>query len=513
MNFFLSGKRNCGLLAHFTSLASPYGIGDIGYASYGFLNFLDQANQTFWQFLPTGPTHSVFSHSPYMSSSAFAGSPLLLCPRLIHEMDLLSVTEIEPGEEFSPYYTDFERVTRFKNNLLQLAFLRFDKSSTDFNDFRESTSWLNDYALFQTIKEIHNDLPWYQWPEALKTRSTAELDVFTQQYKDRISYYAFEQYLFNKQWTLLKEKAGKKGIKLFGDIPIYVGLDSSDVWANQPIFTLNPQTGRPTHVAGVPPDYFSKTGQRWGNPLYKWQTTDSTIKKQLLDWWVSRFKAIFTQVDTARIDHFRGFDSYWAIPEAEETAINGKWLKGPGKPFFDYIFKQLGSLEIVAEDLGIITEDVNRLKESLHFPGMKVLQFAFDSNKDNTFLPHNFTDANSVIYTGTHDNDTTLGWFLGEQLNDSDRSQIKRYVNGALNDLKPIHKDLIHLALSSISSLAIIPLQDVLGFGSDCRMNTPGIAEDNWRWRCAEEFLSEDVACWMRDTTGLFGRGRENKKS
>ncbi len=512
MNFFLSGQRSSGILAHFTSLPSPYGIGDIGHASHQFLSFLERANQTYWQFLPTGPTNAIFGHSPYMSSSAFAGSPLLLCPRLLYEMGLAERSDIDHVESFSPYRVDFKSVSKFKEQLLQRAYLRFNKKDEDFQKFISSTEWLNDYALFMALKEVYHNEPWFAWPDSLKTREEKALKDFKQEYKDKITYFFFEQYLFTTQWNQLKTLAKQKGIRLFGDIPIYVGLDSADVWANQCIFTLDKNSGLPTHVAGVPPDYFSETGQRWGTPLYQWQTTEKNIRKQLLSWWVSRFQSMFALVDTARIDHFRGFDSYWAIPEKEETAVNGKWLKGPGKPFFDAVFTKLGQLEIVAEDLGIITESVNKLKDSLNFPGMKVLQFAFDNNPANTFLPHNFTNTNSVIYTGTHDNDTTVGWFLSDQVTEHDRAFIKRYVNGALNDLKPIHHDLIQLAFSSISALAIIPLQDVLGFGNDCRMNVPGIAEGNWQWRCSEEFLTENAVTWLSESTEMFGRGRLHKK-
>lgn len=513
MNFFLSGQRSSGVLAHFTSIPSPFGIGDIGHSSRKFLSFLEQSNQTYWQFLPTGPTNSVFGHSPYMSSSAFAGSPLLICPESLKEMGLAEQSELADIEPFPPYRVDFDRVIRFKTKLLQNAYRRFDKQDERYQQFISSTGWLKDYALFMSLKEVFKQKPWFAWPELLKNRDETALEDFKQNNKDAVGYFCFEQFLFATQWKQLRTTANQKGIKLFGDIPIYVGLDSADVWANQDIFTLDKKSGRPTHVAGVPPDYFSETGQRWGTPLYRWQTTEKNVRKQLLSWWTSRFKAMFTLVDTARIDHFRGFESYWAIPEEEETAVNGKWLKGPGKPFFEAVFKKLGKLEIVAEDLGIITEEVNKLKDSLNFPGMKVLQFAFDNNPANTFLPHNFTGTNSVIYTGTHDNDTTLGWFLSEQVTEHDRIFIKRYVNGSLNDLKPIHRDLIHLAFSSISALAIIPLQDLLGFGSDCRMNVPGTAEGNWQWRCTDEFLTADIAAWTNETTEMFGRGRVIKKS
>ncbi len=500
-------KRASGILAHITSLPSPYGIGDIGPSSWSFLNFLAESGQKYWQILPTGPTSLIFDSSPYMSSSAFAGSALLISPQLLAESRLLESSELPPAERFSPYLADFRAVADYKQNLLRLAFTRFPKAPRiDYRLFLEQTGWLDDYALFMTLKSVHDQKPWYQWPRELAAHSPAALKKIRSTYEQQYKYYLFEQFIFYSQWEKLKQYAAYQGIRIIGDIPIYLGLDSADVWSQQELFELDPKSLKPLRVSGVPPDYFSETGQRWGNPLYRWDSRDKRIQEQLLAWWCERFKAVFTLVDVARIDHFRGFESYWAIPESEKTAVKGTWLKGPGAPFFEKIRARLGRLDIIAEDLGEITEEVVKLREATGYPGMKVLQFAFDGTPDNPFLPHNFATPNCIAYTGTHDNDTTLGWFLSANLDDRTRSNIRKTANRNLHDDSPVHEDLIYLALSSTARLTIFPLQDVLGFGSDCRMNTPGVAEGNWKWRCAPEFLSQERAGWLKEATRRFNR-------
>jgi 4-alpha-glucanotransferase len=507
----LTEQRQSGILAHITSLPSPFGIGDIGPASYVFLDFLTGADQSCWQFLPTGPTNPLFDNSPYMSTSAFAGSPLLISPELLRQDGLISQASMENHPVFSPYTTDFQAVADFKHRLLLEAFENFSTlDDPALPIFHASHSWLDDYALFMALKEHYDDIGWFDWPASIASREPEVLAEQTRLHEQRINYYRFEQFIFYRQWQLLREKAASRGIRLFGDIPIYVGLDSVDVWANQEIFTLHQITRQPTHVAGVPPDYFCETGQRWGNPLYRWNSRAAKVQEQLLDWWIKRFAAVFELVDIARIDHFRGFESYWAIPAENDTAIDGEWLKGPGEAFFHSIEKHLGNLNIIAEDLGIITPAVHKLRDSLNFPGMKVLQFAFDGDPENSFLPHNFTSPHNIVYTGTHDNDTTVGWFLGNQINDELRQRIKALANRTLHDNSGIHRDLIYLALSSISMMSILPLQDVLGFGNDCRMNSPGEPRGNWRWRCAPEFLTEEIGHYLKTQTVLFGRGRKS---
>jgi 4-alpha-glucanotransferase len=505
-------KRASGILAHISSLPSPHGIGDIGYSAYKFIDFLHNSGQTLWQFLPTGPTNPVFDNSPYMSTSAFAGSPLLISLDLLVEEGLLD-EQIPKTAHFSEYQTDYQKVATFKSNALQLAFQQFNKNSSAFLQFKKETHWLRDYTLFMALKEEYRQQGWFSWPAKLACREQTAMAQKELEHKERLEYFAFEQFIFFTQWKQLRKVANDKAIQLIGDIPIYVGWDSVDVWANQSLFALDKTSHAPTQVAGVPPDYFSKTGQRWGNPLYRWNTDDKQIRKQLYSWWTERFRAIFGMVDIARVDHFRGFEAYWAIPAAEKTAVKGKWVKGPGKSFFKEVHKALGPLQIIAEDLGEITPEVIALRDAFDFPGMKILQFGFDGNRDNAFLPYNFTTPNSIIYTGTHDNDTTVGWFLSDKLTDKRRKAIKQFCNRKHLDASDIHRDFIYLALSSTSRYAIFPLQDVLGFGNDCKMNSPGSKDGNWAWRCAPRFLSSDVSRWLYDQCELFGRCQQKTKT
>jgi len=498
-------SRSSGILAHITSLPSPHGIGDIGHSSWQFLDFLKDSGQSLWQFLPTVPTNPIFDNSPYMGNSAFAGSPLLISMELLVEDGLLSKTQLRP-QAFSEYQVSFSKVTAFKKTLLQTAFKNFNRNDKAFLLFQKESSWLLDYCLFMSIKDKQKQKGWFDWPTAIATRDAKAIASIKEELAEQITYFAFEQFIFHKQWKLLQKRADKNGISLIGDIPIYVGWDSADVWANQDIFQLNSKNHTPINVAGVPPDYFSKTGQRWGNPLYRWNCKDKTVKNNLQQWWTERFKAIFSMVDIVRVDHFRGFEAYWSIPSSHKTAVNGKWIKGPGKSFFNALEKELGALNIIAEDLGEITPEVIKLRDDLGYPGMKILQFAFDQNRKNGFLPFNYTDNNSVIYTGTHDNDTTVGWFLSDQLTNKQRLEIKAYCNKESIEMGDVHKDLIYLALSSTSNYAIIPMQDMLGFGNDCKMNSPGSKEGNWRWRCAKRFLTPEISSWMQKQCELFGR-------
>ncbi|THB71281.1 MAG: 4-alpha-glucanotransferase [Desulfobulbaceae bacterium] len=506
MSIFLKNQRTSGILAHFTSLPSDFGIGDIGRGAETFLIFLQQAGQKYWQILPTGPTSLIFDSSPYMSTSAFAGSPLLICPHLLKKMGFIQTITNRP-ETFSPYTTDFLSVTAFKSQLLQRAFQNFsDQQDDQFDKFTSSTRWLHDYASFMTLKTIYQNKAWYEWPEKFVKRDPKALAGLPQQYPELFNYFLFEQYVFSRQWLHLREQAADRDIKLIGDIPIYVSLDSADVWANQDIFELHAHTRRPVRVSGVPPDYFSKTGQRWGNPLYRWNSKDRIIKATLLDWWENRFRETFRLVDAARIDHFRGFESYWAVPEKSKNAIDGSWVKGPGVNLFRQLKKRLGPLNIIAEDLGEITPAVINLRKELDFPGMKVLQFAFDGDPSNSFLPFNFDTDHCVVYTGTHDNNTTVGWFLSDIPDEQARAYVKQCCNRELHDNRGIHEDLLYLSMSSIAKLAITPLQDILGFGGDCRMNTPGVPSGNWKWRCAPENLGKECAEYLKSMTILTGR-------
>ncbi len=504
--------RSSGILAHISSLPSPFGIGDIGSSSYEFIDFLVDCGQSYWQFLPTGPTNECFDNSPYMSTSAFAGSPLFISPELLFLEGLISRSDFDNRPTFSHYSTEFSAVRRHKDALLHRAYQNFQSAlRPEYEDFIVSAAWLDEYAFFMTLKELYGKTGWFDWPREFATREPVALQSIITNHIEKVNYFRFEQFEFYRQWRLLRQYAAAQDILLIGDLPIYVSYDSVDVWAHQEIFSLDRTSLRPTKVSGVPPDYFSKTGQRWGNPLYDWHNPDANVQNELLNWWSARFSNIFDLVDLTRIDHFRGFESYWAIPEENETAIDGEWVKGPGLNFFKKVNEKLGILHIVAEDLGIITPEVEELRNELGFPGMKVLQFAFDGNVDNSFLPHNFQSSQCIVYTGTHDNDTTVGWYLSDKMNDTLRTTIKKMANRSLHDQNPIHHDLIYLAQSSIAVLCIFPLQDVLGFGNDCKMNRPGIPAGNWRWRCAKEFLTFEVAEQMKTSTCLFNRGRPLK--
>lgn len=507
-------KRSSGILAHLSSLPSPYGIGDMGPGAFSFLQFLQKSKQSIWQILPLGPTAPVFEHSPYMTISAFAGNPLFISPQRLYEEGLISRNELDAHPALSPYSVDFKTVTKQKESLLQQAYSRFDGfQSHSFQAFLAKSPWLQEYCLFRALKELFHDKPWYSWESGLVKRQSQLLKEARISLEEKLRYFEFEQYLFSCQWQELQTYASDCGVRIFGDIPIYVSLDSVDVWANQDIFLLDADSSLPPHVAGVPPDYFSETGQKWGNPLYCWNSENTQVQENLLQWWIDRFNRVFEQVDIARIDHFRGFESYWSVPAEHDTALKGKWHKGPGADFFHTVFHKTGPLHIVAEDLGEITQEVIDLRQQLDFPGMKVLQFAFDGNIDNDFLPFNYSSSQYVVYTGTHDNDTSVGWYLSDKIDDTIRSRVKSMVNRDLHDGSQIHRDLIYMAMSSVAATCIIPLQDVLGFGSDCRMNTPGTTEGNWSWRCSDEFLTDDIAAWLARQTEQFGRVPEQRKS
>ena len=500
--------RGSGVLLHITSLPGNYGIGDLGRGSRTFIDFLAAAGQRYWQFLPIGPVSRIFDCSPYMSLSAFAGNPLFVDPDQLADDGLLAEDDLAEGPEMSEYAVQFDVVIPHKTMLLRRAYGNFKNRelSGDYSRFCEKeAAWLDDYCLFMAIRNDRQQAAWSTWPSELAGRDAEALAETRLLLDDEIGYHKFVQFCFAKQWRAMRDYAEERGVVLVGDIPIYVSYDSADVWANRHCFRIDEQTLQPTHVAGVPPDYFSATGQRWGNPLYRWDNNGSGENLALQQWWRARFQRIFSTVDVVRIDHFRGFESFWEVPADEETAVNGRWVKGPGKPFFDAMAGDIGELPIIAEDLGIITPEVEKLRAELGFPGMKVLQFAFDSDADNLYLPHNYPDPNCVVYTGTHDNDTTLGWVYSSEVGDEAKSRARRYAN---SDGEDVHWDFLRMALSSVARTAIIPMQDVLGFGTDCRMNMPGTCEGNWRWRCAERFFGGELAARLRDETSFYGRCR-----
>ena len=500
-------NRTSGILLHLTSLPGKHGIGDLGQGAYTFIDFLAAAGQSCWQFLPTGPTSTVFDNSPYMCRSIFAGNPLLINLESLLQDSYLSAKDLEAGPEFSEYSVDYTLVTTFKNGLLTKAFDKFSSTipTAEFEKFCHThNSWLDDYALFMSFRDEFDCKPWYNWPNHAARRDTEYLNQFAEKNRKNILYYKFVQFLFFGQWQKVYDYARAKNISLIGDIPIYVALDSADVWANQEIFKINSRTLKPLKVAGVPPDYFSETGQRWGNPVYKWKCENGEINKKLYNWWLKRFRMIFSMMDMVKIDHFRGFEAFWEIPAQEKTATNGRWAKGPGKTFFTEIKSRLKKLPIIAEDLGFITPPVKKMLDQLGFPGMRVLQFAFESDEKNPYLPHNFELTNTVVYTGTHDNNTTLGWFMGNKLSDATRNHIRRYLNSY--DDSRISWEMNRLAMSSVAALSIIPMQDILGFGEDCQMNRPGTQSGNWRWRCAPRFLNEEIEQQLLDMTIFYNR-------
>ncbi|MEH1887099.1 4-alpha-glucanotransferase [Nostoc sp.] len=493
--------RSSGILLHPTSFPSRFGVGDLGLEAYRFIDFLKESHQQYWQVLPLGPTG--YGNSPYMCYSAMAGNPLLISPEKLRDEGLLSEEDFANLPGFPVEKVDFDRVVPIKIGLLKKACENFRVNATpiqqkEFEGFCDSKAyWLDNYALFMALKDAHNGASWHTWePEFVKRKPEALAQVEDRLNAD-IFYYKFVQFEFFRQWSDLKSYANMRGIDIIGDIPIYVSHDSADVWAHPDIFCLDEETGVAAQMAGVPPDYFSATGQLWGNPVYNWEE----LQKQDFKWWVQRFEAMLDYVDIIRIDHFRGFEAYWSVPKGEETAMNGKWVEAPGDAFFEAIRHKLGKLPVLAEDLGVITPEVEALRDKYEFPGMKVLQFAFGSDPENPFLPFNYP-RNAVVYTGTHDNDTTVGWF--NSANDNEKQNLWLYL-GCISP-EGVHWDLIRLALSSIANQAIIPLQDILGLGNEARMNFPSIAEGNWEWRYQSGALREELGDRLKVLTRLNGR-------
>jgi 4-alpha-glucanotransferase len=492
-------------------LPGPFGIGDLGDEAYAFADFLRASAQSLWQVLPLGPTG--YGDSPYACFSAFAGNTLLISPTRLADEGLLEREDLASAPTFhEEERVDFQRAHEFKERLLQRAFARF-KRTTDtglraaFQTFcQRYASWLEDYALFRALKDANGGAAWNEWDSALVRRDAKALGRVREELHEEIEAQKFYQFLFFKQWFALKAYSNERGIKLVGDIPIFVAQDSADVWTNPEQFKLD-ERGAPVVVAGVPPDYFSATGQLWGNPLYNWEH----MRADGFRWWIARVKATLQTVDILRIDHFRGFAACWEIPGGDKTAERGRWVEAPGRELFAAIRQALGQLPIIAEDLGVITPDVEALRDDFGFPGMRILQFAFSSDTQNQDLPHNY-HRNVVVYTGTHDNDTTVGWFKSEAGTGStrDAAQIERerafclkYLN---TDGREIHLDFIRAVLASVADTAIIPLQDVLGLGTGARMNLPNSMSGNWAWRYRAGALKDEISERLKDLTGLYGR-------
>ena len=473
----------------------------MGANAYQFIDFLKESYQQYWQVLPLGPTG--FGNSPYMCYSAMAGNPLLISPEILKDEGLLTEADFANLPAFPEDKVDYELVVDQKIPLLQKACANFKNNATPkqrqgFADFCQSKAyWLDDYALFMTLKDHQQGVSWHEWEPELAQRQPQAIEAAKLQLVGELFYHKFLQYEFFRQWSELKKYANKCGIDIIGDIPIYVAHDSADVWANPDIFCLDEETGEVSLMAGVPPDYFSATGQLWGNPVYNWEE----LQKQDFHWWIQRFEAMLDYVDIIRIDHFRGFEAYWAVPQGEETAINGEWIQAPGEELFNTIRDKLGKLPVLAEDLGIITPEVEVLRDKFEFPGMKVLQFAFGSDPGNPFLPFNIP-RNCVIYTGTHDNDTTVGWF--NQAGDYERNNLLMYLGCISPD--GVHWDLIRLALTSVANQTIMPLQDIFGLGTEARMNFPSKAEGNWNWRYQADILTTEISEKLKNLTFLCGR-------
>ncbi len=495
-------RRVSGILLPITSLPSRYGIGDFGAEAYRWADFVAATKQSIWQILPLNPTDTAFGNSPYQSMSAFAGNPLLISPDLLVKDGWLKKADLETVPPFSDERVDYGAVAAFKNGLFELAFSRFQQRGPDGNYEKfcsENSNWLDDYALFRTLHGYFRGKVWTDWPGDFRDRNPRTLGAWKDEFADRIQFEKFLQYLFFKQWTSLKCYCNELGIQIFGDVPIYVIHNSADVWGNPDLFKLDEQK-RPYAVAGVPPDYFSETGQLWGNPLYRWEI----LEKNRYDWWIRRMKHNSRLFDILRIDHFRGLIAYWEVPAAERNAVHGHWVKAPAEDFFHELSRRLPSLLLVAEDLGLITPDVREIMRRFDFPGMKILLFAFDGNlAENPYIPYNLA-RNCIVYTGTHDNNTARGWFENEASQET-KEKLRRYLGREVSP-DDFSWELIRLALLSVADTAILPLQDILGLGAGGRMNRPSTTEGNWQWRLLPGQLTPAIAEELRDMTELSGR-------
>jgi 4-alpha-glucanotransferase len=508
MNF----PRASGILLHPTSLPGPFGIGDLGPAAYAFADFLAAAGQRLWQMLPLGPTG--YGDSPYACYSAFAGNTLLISPEKLVEDSLLGAKQLAEPPAFVSNRIDFAAVHSYKDSILESAFAAFTSGvaadlNTPFTEFCEQhAQWLNDYALFRALKDEHGGIAWNEWEPELVARQPPALLSARDRLSKEIEAQKFYQFLCFRQWFALKSYCHEREIQLVGDIPIFVAHDSADVWTSPDQFKLS-ETGKPLVVAGVPPDYFSATGQLWGNPLYNWEQ----MRADGFAWWINRVKATLEIFDIARIDHFRGFAACWEIPGGDKTAERGSWVPAPGRELFTAIRNALGQVPIIAEDLGVITPDVESLRDDFGFPGMRILQFAFSSDTKNIDLPHNY-HKNVVVYTGTHDNDTAVGWFssVAGEGSTRDADQIEREREFCLRyldtDGAQIHWDFIRATFASVANTALVPLQDVLGLGTEARMNLPNSTEGNWAWRFAADGLTDEISARLKELTELYGRAK-----
>ncbi len=490
-------KRASGVLLHPTSLPGNHGIGALGAAARSFIDFLVKARQTYWQILPLGPTG--YGDSPYQCFSSNAGNPYLIDLDQLCTDGFLQASDVPAWHDAHPNVVDYGAVIDFKMQVLRKAYVSFDADAhADYGTFMQAQqSWINDYCLFMALKDKFEKQPWYEWEDAYRLRDADTLATEQEALASEIGFHAFLQFVFFKQWKAIKQYANQHGVQIIGDIPIYVAMDSSDTWCNPELFQFDANK-TPLAVGGCPPDYFSETGQLWGNPIYDY----AKMEEDNFAWWIARIRSNLELYDLIRVDHFRGFAGYWSIPYGAPTAVTGEWVDGPGKKLFQAIQDALGEIPIIAEDLGLITPDVIELRDHFGLPGMKILQFAFDSSEANDYIPHNYT-SNCVVYTGTHDNDTALGWFQSAKEDD------KRYMLLYLNsDGRDICKDLIRAAWSSVAQTAIVPMQDLLRLGTEARMNLPGTTVNNWLWRMSASDLRTDLAEELMGLTMLYARGR-----
>lgn len=496
--------RGGGMLLHITSLPGDEGCGTLGQEAYDFADFLHKSGLTYWQILPIGPTEKEMAYSPYASSSAFAGNPLFISLKLLEKE-----AWFRPKNKFQPVkntgQASFDQVVKTKIQALQEACVSFftqtqGENINEYNLFcAQNTAWLDDYAFFSTLSERFGTRQWASWDKNSMRAALAEKNIPT----ESVRLYKFIQYIFFKQWRQLKDYCEALNISLIGDIPIYISLDSADAWANPAILQLD-ENYTPSEVAGVPPDVFSETGQRWGNPLYLWLNKNGELNETTFLWWKNRLEHLSKLFSMIRLDHFLGFESYWSIPAEEETAVKGAWRKGPGMPFFQRIKTAIGDLPFIAEDLGVITPAVERLRDNLKMPGMKILQFAFDGNNQNPYLPHNIENPNTVLYTGTHDNNTINGWFYESHMNAETQQYIMQYTG--TNHFGNMHETMIRIAYASTARLVIIPIQDILGFGEEHRMNTPGTTNKNWLWRLKHNYMRDELVKKLRHLGQLYDR-------
>ncbi len=493
----IRATRSSGVLMHITSLPGPYGIGSMGRYGKQFIDFLKNAGQRYWQILPVGPTG--YGNSPYQAFSAFAGNPFIIDIEQLIEVNYITAKEVEGYDlDGDPERIDYDKIIANKVALLKECYKTFKAThdTSEMDTFKQAHHWIDEYSLFMALKDYHHQRPWQEWAEGYRLRDEKILETFRKSHGDAIEFWVFLQWVFYKQWTALKTYANACGVEIIGDMPIYVSSDSSDTWAHPDLFYFD-KSSKPVAVAGCPPDAFSDTGQLWGNPLYDWAKNEATGFK----WWIDRMTSSMELYDVIRIDHFRGFESYWEIPAGDETAQNGKWVKGPGMKLFDAIHQAIPSMRIIAEDLGFLTQEVIELVKDSGYPGMKVLQFAFDSREESDYLPHNY-DSHCIVYTGTHDNDTVMGWF--DSAAKEDVAMAIEYL--ALTKEEGYHWGYIRGAWSSVAETAIAPMQDFLGLGRDHRMNIPSTIGGNWEWRVKEKDLSGVLAKRMRQLTKIYGR-------